>query len=205
MTTTTCAVPGCVRPVHAARFGGTLCASHSDHKARFGSPTERCLHRGVLKRYREEIARVLAKYGHTPAVAAALNTCADLLLYQPSSDFTSHHATAAQFARLRDGAVTPRDLLQRAVEVFAVHKFDGQWTTPAVLDSTLARFTMQLRPSYGVWRPRQPLLRYMGGLIRENLALFPYAVLARVERDRNIKATAKELYSKPEAWKLAGE
>jgi hypothetical protein len=196
-----CAVPDCPKPVHGLPWS-RFCRKHNKHNNRFGAPTVRATRAGELRRHREPISRVLAKYGHSKAVQAALHIADDILLYRPRADFTVHYQIQEQMTRLRTAGVTARELLQRVCEVVALQMLENRFESERVFTYSLARHVLQLR-SQVKWRPTGVLLRYLGTVLREELGVFPYGVLQRIERDAEARKDAKRAFES--GWTIQGE
>lgn len=158
--------------------------------------------RHELKRYREKIQQVLAKYHDSKPVQIALTLADDLLVYRPRADFTKHHRTAEQMKRLRNGGITARDVLQRICEVWALQMFDQRFEDVKVLENALARHLLQLVPQ-GTYRPPGTLLRYLGSMLAEDFGLFCTGVCRQIDRDAEARRDARKVFN--EGWAIRGE
>ncbi|HEX4049913.1 MAG TPA: hypothetical protein VHY19_03425 [Steroidobacteraceae bacterium] len=158
--------------------------------------------RGELKRYRDKIQQVLAKYHDSKPVQTALMIADDLLNYRPHADWTKHHRCAEQMKRLRDGGITARDVVQRAAEVWALQQFDQRFETRKVLDNAMARHLLQLVPQ-GTYRAPGTLLRYLGEMLTDDLGLFCTGVCRQIERDDAARRDARRTFN--DGWAIRGE
>lgn len=198
---TKCAVSGCTRS--ATSFPWTRCClMHARHANRYGSPTVRATRRHELKRYREQIREVLAKYHNSAPVQAALTIADDLLNYVPRRDYTKHHRCAEQMKRLRAGGITAKDILQRVAEVWSLQMFDHRLEDRKVLDNAMARHLLQIVPQ-GTYRPQGTLLRYLGAMLTDDLGLFCTGVCRQITKDAETRATARKVFDR--GWAIAGE
>jgi hypothetical protein len=198
---TKCAASGCPRAVVGAPWS-LYCRKHNKQANRYGAPNVNTSTRGELRRYREPISRVLAKYSESDAVQKALHVADDILLYRPRADFTVHYKIQEQMRRLRAEGVTARELLQRVCEVVALQMLDNRFENERVFTYALARHVLQLR-SQKTWRPGGVLCRYLGALLRDELGVFPHAVLRQIEKDAEARRDAKRAFET--GWQIRGE
>lgn len=199
---TICAVDGCTRPTNGAPWGA-LCATHAARQYRHGSPHARALPDRFIREHREPIAKALARYRNSDAVRSAELVAADLLNFRVRSALSApQRATEEQMARLRNGGVTPRDLLQRVCEIWALQARDSRFDDSRELHHALARAVLRLRPMR-TWRPGGPLLRFLGNEILEELGTFAAGLCARIEHDAEVKRQAKKSWET--GWTLDGK
>jgi hypothetical protein len=172
-------------------------AARSESRAR-GHPTVKVPRHLEYRRYRDPVAKALAKYERSKAVQAALAVADDLLTYRPRMDYKNHQQLAEHMAFLREGGVTAKEILQNVCETAAMRMLGRRLEEERAFDYVLARRVLMLRPRAtrrpGAWRPGGPLLRYAGNLIREEFGVFPYGLLAKLEADDEARAQAKEAF-----------
>jgi hypothetical protein len=187
---TLCAVAGCPNRVKSTPWS-KHCERHHARARQYGHPTVKVPRHLEYRRYRDPVAKTLAKYGRSNAVQKALVVADDLLTYRPQMDYKNHLQLAEHMALLREGGVTAREILQNVCETAAMRMLGRRLEEERAFDYALARRVLMLRPR-GTWRPGGPLLRYAGNLIREELGVFPYGLLAKLEEDDQARAQAKE-------------
>ncbi|HET9105755.1 MAG TPA: hypothetical protein VFN79_01045, partial [Steroidobacteraceae bacterium] len=85
----------------------------------------------------------------------------DFLNYAPRYEYRWERALQERMAYLADAGVTPREIVQRVVEVMALDRFEQRFENTRERDYGLARSVFQLR-SMGTWRPAATLLRFAG-------------------------------------------
>jgi hypothetical protein len=198
---TTCAAPGCSKPVHGSPWS-SLCDRHATLQYRNGSPQARSLRNSALQQHRERIARALSKYQNSSAVKHAVMLADDLLSFRPRHGFGVEERLQAQMLRLRGEGVTARELLQRVTEVWALQAFDQRFDSERELDHAMARAVLKLRPMR-TWRPAGPLLRHLGREIREELGRFCAGLCMRLDADDEVRVQARKAFET--GWTMDGE
>ncbi len=194
---THCAVDGCGQQVKSKPWS-KHCEHHHSHARLYGHPTVKVPRHLEYRRYRDPVAKTLAKYDRSKAVQAALAVADDLLTYRPRMDYKNHLQLAEHMAFLREGGVTAKEILQNVCETTAMRMLGRRLEEERAFDYALARRVLMLRPRAarreGSWRPGGPLLRYAGNLIREEFGAFPYGLLAKLESDDEARAVRKEAF-----------
>jgi hypothetical protein len=92
-----------------------------------------------LRPYDEPVTRTLARYLNSKAVQAALLLASELLNYRPHREYSWELKLQSQMARLRDGGVTPRELLARICAVWALQVDRERFASPREIHHAVAR------------------------------------------------------------------
>ena len=198
---TTCVYSGCPRPIAGVPWSN-YCAKHAMRIFRNGSPDGRSVKQAELKLHREPVARALARYQDSDAVKAALLATADVLTFRPQHEFTYLRDTATQLGKLVNQEVTPREVLQRTCEVWALSHFNQRFESGRELHHALAWGVLKLRPLHK-FCPSGHMLRFLGGELQENLGRFAAGLCLKIEADSELRAKAKKAFET--GWTLKGE
>lgn len=178
-----CAHAGC--PNRVSGFT-SYCPLHDHRYRRTGSATGRNLRKRDLEPYRDIVSNALDQHADNVAVVAALEMAARLLAIDVGE-------IGNVMRRLRDGGVTPRELLECIGAVWA-HTYFQHADDGLPLTVQLAHQVYILRPlptrapkRIGAKRPRiRPgarALRSLGSLLRAKFGVFFSSLLRAVEKE----------------------
>lgn len=163
-----CAAPGCAsRPMTWSRY----CPKCTQRLQRYGHTAALSLRRVDLARHSERIAHALANLERAPAVIAAHTEAERLLNYRaPHGAPKGARELDSQMRRLRFAGTVPREVVQRACEVFFLDQ-DGTFYDLRSCQFALARQVLLIR-KLGTYRAGSRLLAFMGELLHDRFAVF---------------------------------
>jgi hypothetical protein len=191
-----CTVRGCSNPVQNGVFGA-LCASHLQHRVRYGDPEARLINyrRDIKPTYSLWLADGMTKYANTNGMKAGLTIAARLLRYKAPTfgERTKGQELAEHaFGVLRDHGVTPEMLCLRVAEWIAAEHSGriardakrAQWRRQ------MARSVMRVLPGWSKgqkgWRDFTEGARvcdYVGELLVTELGPWALALMRKLEKD----------------------
>jgi hypothetical protein len=148
------------------------------------------------------VVRTLARYRNSKAVQHALVLAADLLNYRPRREYSWELQLETQVARLRDGGVTPRELLAKICSVWALNADRERFRDAREFTYGIANEVLKLR-KLGTWRPGGVLLSRLGQMIVDDLGSFAAGVWVKTQQDTDSRAEAHKAFST--GWQLDGE
>lgn len=152
------------------------CPKHMRLTAGYGHPRARAVNRAEMENYRGIVGRGIAARITSEPVQAALQLAAVLMEYEPSRGYSVQFKIREQMQRLKEAGVTAREFLIETCAVFAMELLDGhRFPNTRSVDYTAARQVLKLSPQ-GRFRPNSTILSHLGGMLRDELAAFAYAI-----------------------------
>ena len=194
-----CPASGCTaRPKGYSRY----CPTHRQRLQQYGHVTARALRPADLRRHAERIRRALADLSEAPAVIAAHAEAERLLNYHaPYGASRPLREIEGRMRHLRAESTVPREVLQAVCEVLFL-EHEEHFRDLGSVHCALARQVIKLR-TLGSWRPNTLMVRVLGGMLHETLAVFAGGL------HRKIDADAEEARKRKEAmavgWDLPSE
>lgn len=188
---TTCAAKRCTSPTMRGGWS-RFCSRHAIRFFRYGHEEGQPVKDYDLKTYRARVASGLARYENTKAVQAALHLSNEILNYRATFGWTKQLNLQSQMGRLRGAGVTPRDLLARVCEHYAlVEANPHRFRTSREEDHAISRAVLRL-DKMGTWRPNAHLMNYLGGILREELGAFAIMFIRRLQADARQRQEFRE-------------
>lgn len=139
----------------------------------------------IKPRFHDWIAEGFTRYRHLPAMQASLRLTEQLMQFEPSHDFTTHHAIHGLMRQMHAHGIQPEQVWCRVCEHVAFMDAEpGRFRTPREERFALARAVVHLLPwtLYGK-RYGAKVLQKLGELVQELLCGAALSFVRRLHAD----------------------